>query len=75
MTSPAPLPPAQGNDDHWKFLRDVLVFQLKMLLDNVRDFALMPVSLAAALIDLIFKGERQGALFYRVLKGARTARG
>jgi hypothetical protein len=39
-----------------------------MLLDNVRDFALMPVSLAAALIDLIFKGDRQGTLFYQVLK-------
>ena len=68
MTSPATLPPAKGNDDHWKFLRDVLVFQLKMLLDNVRDFALMPISLVAALIDLIFKGEQQGALFYQVLK-------
>jgi hypothetical protein len=56
------------DDDHWKFLRDVLVFQLKMFLDNVRDFALMPVSLAAALIDLIFKGQRQGTLFYQVLK-------
>ena len=75
MTSPATLPPAKVNDDHWKFLRDVLVFQLKMLLDNVRDFALMPVSLVAALIDLIFKGERQGALFYQVLKwGAHSER-
>src|SRR6478735_2719912 len=75
MTSPASLPPAKGNDDHWKFLRDVLVFQLKMLLDNVRDFALMPVSLVAALVDLIFKGERQGALFYQVLKwGAHSER-
>ena len=75
MTSPASLPPAQGNDDHWKFLRDVLVFQLKMLLDNVRDFALMPVSLVAALIDLIFKGKGQGALFYQVLKwGAHSER-
>jgi hypothetical protein len=46
-----------------------------MLLDNVRDFALMPVSLVAALIDLIFKGERQGALFYQVLKwGAHSER-
>lgn len=75
MTSPTSLPPAPGNDDHWKFLRDVLVFQFKMLLDNVRDFALMPVSLVAALIDLIFKGERQGALFYQVLKwGAHSER-
>ncbi len=56
------------HSDRWKFLRDVIVFQLKMFLDNVRDFALMPVSLAAALIDLIIRGEREGALFYRVLR-------
>jgi hypothetical protein len=68
MSSPPSLSVEPCRDDHWKFLRDVLVFQLKMLLDNIRDFALMPVSLIAALIDLIFKGERQGALFYQVLK-------
>jgi hypothetical protein len=73
MSSTDP-PTVQGSDnDHWKFLRDVLVFQLKMLLDNIRDFALMPISLVAALIDLIFKGERQGTLFYQVLRwGARS---
>jgi hypothetical protein len=59
---------APRNNDHWTFLRDVAVFQLKMLLDNLRDFALMPVSLVAALIDLFFKGERQGSLFYQVLR-------
>ncbi len=68
MTSPSPLVPEPATADRWKFLRDVLVFQLKMLLDNLRDFALMPVSLVAALIDLVFKGDREGALFYRVLK-------
>lgn len=68
MSSPDPLTVPQSDNDHWKFLRDVLVFQLKMLLDNVRDFALMPISLVAALIDLIFKGERQGTLFYQVLR-------
>jgi hypothetical protein len=64
---PSPSPPA-NSDERWKFLRDVAVFQLKMLLDNVRDFALMPVSLGAAVIDLIFRGEREGALFYKVLR-------
>ena len=70
MNSPGPLavPPAQKENDHWKFLRDVLVFQFKMLLDNLRDFALMPISLVAAAIDLFFKGEKQGALFYQVLR-------
>jgi hypothetical protein len=68
MSSTDPLTVPRSDNDHWKFLRDVLVFQLKMLLDNIRDFALMPISLIAALIDLIFKGERQGTLFYQVLR-------
>jgi hypothetical protein len=45
-----------------------MVFQLKMLIGNFRDFALIPVSLGAALIDLFFKGEREGDLFYKVLR-------
>jgi len=73
MSSTDPPTVQCSDNDHWKFLRDVLVFQLKMLLDNIRDFALMPISLVAALIDLIFKGERQGTLFYQVLRwGARS---
>src|SRR5204863_3732658 len=54
-------------DERWRFWRDVLVFELKMFIGNLRDFALMPVSLGAALIDLVSKGEREGSLFYRLL--------
>jgi hypothetical protein len=68
MSSLQSAPPQTGRDDRWKFLRDVLVFQLKLFLDNVRDLALMPVSLVAALIDLVYRGEREGALFYKVLR-------
>lgn len=68
MTLPPPTPPPANQDDRWKFVRDVLVFQLKLFLDNVRDLVLMPVSLGAALIDLVFRGEREGALFYKVLR-------
>jgi hypothetical protein len=60
-------PPANSNA-RWTFLRDVAVFQLKMLLDNVRDIVLMPVALGAAIIDLFYRGQREGALFYRVLR-------
>ncbi len=67
MNSLSSSPPA-GSGERWRFLRDVLVFQLKLLLDNLRDFALVPISLVAALIDLIYKGEREGTLFYRVLR-------
>jgi len=59
------IPPGEAR---WRFLRDVVMFQVKMFLSNVRDFALMPVSLIAAVVDLIYKGERQGALFYKVLR-------
>jgi hypothetical protein len=61
--------------DRWAFFRDVVVFQLKLLLDNVRDFALVPISLGAAVIDLIFRGQREGTLFYKVLEwGAHSER-
>jgi hypothetical protein len=68
MNLPPSTLPRANRHDRWRFLRDVLVFQLKMFLDNVRDFALMPISLVAALIDLVSRGEREGALFYKVLK-------
>jgi len=67
MSSLSSSPPG-GSGERWRFLRDVIVFQLKLLLDNLRDFALVPISLVAALIDLVYKGEREGALFYKVLR-------
>src|ERR1700676_112701 len=63
-----PTPARTNAEGRWRFIRDFLVFQVKLLLDNVRDFALVPVSLGAAIIDLIFKGEREGSLFYKVLR-------
>src|SRR2546423_1060676 len=61
--------------DRWAFFRDVLVFQLKLLLDNIRDFALQPISLVAAFIDLIVRGKREGTCFYKVLEwGAHSER-
>jgi hypothetical protein len=52
-----------NSDERWKFMRDVMVFQLKMFLDNVRDLVLMPVSLVAALIDLILRGIAKERVF------------
>ena len=68
MNLPRPTPTHTVPDNRWKFVRDVLVFQLKLFLDNVRDLVLMPVSLIAALIDLVFRGDREGGLFYKVLR-------
>ena len=59
--------------DRWEFLRDVLVFQLKLLLDAVRDVVLSPVSIVAGVTDLITGDEPPGRYFYRVVAfGGRT---
>jgi len=55
-------------DARWRFFRNVMVFELKILIGNLRDFALMPVTVGAAIIDLVSKGDREGSLFYRVLR-------
>lgn len=67
--TPAPAPPSR-----WRFLRDVLVFQLKLMLGNLQNFVLVPLSLCAAAIDLVFKhgAEREGRLFYEVLALGRA---
>ena len=67
MTFPPSTPPPANSADRWKFLRAVVVFQLKMFLANVRDFALMPVALVAELIYLFCRVEGEGALCDRVL--------
>jgi hypothetical protein len=59
---------SKSTGERWRFFRDVMVFELKMLIGNLRDFALMPVSIAAAIVDFISKGDREGSLFYRVLR-------
>ncbi len=70
MTEPLPPTDADAPNPHarWRFLRDVAVFQFKLFLDNLRDFALVPITLLAAGIDLVFKGEKEGQLFYKVLE-------
>jgi hypothetical protein len=56
-----------------QFIRDVLVLQLKLLAGNVHNFILIPATLAAAFLDLIFKSGGHGARFYRVLEWGRRA--
>jgi hypothetical protein len=73
---PAALPPSDSQPhDRWAFFRDVVVFQFKLLLDNIRDFALQPISLVAAIVDLVVRGKREGTCFYKVLAwGAHSER-
>jgi hypothetical protein len=49
-------------------IRESLTFQLKLIADGFRDFALVPISLVATAIGLIRGGEDQGREFHRVIE-------
>jgi hypothetical protein len=67
-------PAATNADPHarWKFMRDVLVFESKLALNNLHNFFQIPVTLAVALFDLVFKGKEEGERFYKLLELGRT---
>jgi hypothetical protein len=66
-------PEAGASDSRWAFIRDVVVFQLKLVLDALRDAALIPASIAAAVVDLASPGRETSGHFYRVVSlGRRT---
>ena len=72
MTDP---PPPLSGEPHgrWPFIRDVLLLQVKLLIGNVHNLILVPATTAAAVLDLIFKSDRHGSRFYRVLEWGRRA--
>jgi hypothetical protein len=56
----------------WKFMRDVLVFELKLALNNLHNFFQIPLTLGVAAFDLIFKGKTEGERFYKLVEYGRT---
>jgi hypothetical protein len=71
--SSSPNPSVDPPEGRWPFIRDVLVLQLKLLLGNLHNFVLIPATMAAAVLDLLFKSGRHGSRFYRVLDWGRRA--
>ncbi len=57
----------------WVIIRDLLLFQLKLLLDGVIDIILAPLSIGAAVVEIFFGGERRGRLFYSILRFGERA--
>ena len=51
-------------------LRDLVIFQLKLLLDGVADVVISQIALVAVAIDLLFPAERKGKRFYAVMARA-----
>ena len=59
----------------WRLLRDVVVFQVKLAMEALLDITLIPVSLAAAGLDLLLGNWRQPRWFHAVLRfGERCER-
>ncbi len=54
--------------DNKTLIRDVVVFQFKLIVDGLRDFVLVPISLAAGLLSFVSgKDGKPGAQFYQLL--------
>ncbi len=70
------LPDNMAAPDRWTLLRDTAVLQVKLIVDGLRDFLLVPASLIAAIVSLISgEGGKPGPQFYRVVAfGKRTER-
>ena len=65
----------ENRPDRWTLIRDVAVFQVKLIFDGLRDLLLVPVSLLAGLTSLLRGGHEPGPEFYDLLKlGRRSER-
>jgi hypothetical protein len=52
----------------WVIIRDLAIFQVKLALDGIKDVVLMPLSVVAAGMDLLFPGSTPGRRFYFILR-------
>ena len=56
------------NSERWMLIRDTAVLQVKLVVDGLRDFLLVPASLIAAVVSLsTTKDGRPGPQFYQLL--------
>ena len=69
----APLPRAPSTRGRRVVFRVVVVLQLNLFISGWLDFLLAPATLAAALLVLIWKSDRHGCRFYRVLDWGHRA--
>jgi hypothetical protein len=52
----------------WVILRDLLIFQVKLVMDGAKDLVLAPLSAGAVVLDLVFPGPDPGRRFYAVMR-------
>lgn len=75
MTQAANTKEANALPDRWTLTRDILVLQLKLIVDGLRDFILVPISLTLGTLSLLKGGDAKDSDFYRLLRlGRRSER-
>jgi len=62
-----------AEDDRWVLIRDVAVFQFKLLVDGFRDLLLVPVSLITGIVSLLNYRREKGSEFYDLLEAGRRS--
>lgn len=61
--------------DRWTLIRDIGVLQVKLIVDGLRDFILVPVSLVVGIISLVQTEKLKDNQFYSLLQvGRKTER-
>lgn len=51
----------------WQSLRQLVVFQIKLAADALRDFLLSPISIGAVILDFVFRLDEEHSLFNRLM--------
>lgn len=51
----------------WKSVRQLIVFQIKLTADALRDLLLSPISMVAVLLDFLFRLDEESSLFNRLM--------
>ncbi|MFT5208342.1 MAG: hypothetical protein ACI9CE_000056 [Flavobacterium sp.] len=59
---------AGKKSNNWQLIRDVVRFQLKLVLDGLRDVLLSPISIGAALYGIITRPEEPDKYYRDLLK-------
>lgn len=68
MATPEAPPDSELRSRRWQLARDVAVFQLKLLIDGLKDLVLSPVALILALAGLVLSPSDPGRPFYALLR-------
>ena len=59
--------------DRWTLIRDIGVLQVKLIVDGLRDFILVPISLVAGIISVFTSADSHDNEFYRLLRIGRKS--